>query len=89
MTEPTETPKINPHNLLNWLLLAGLLVAGFFCLRTSPKFAANLPQDAVVFSGPALQFLETGYLGANMVMCDDRRPTRPAVPLILASPPAG
>lgn len=65
---PASPPPNQPATELawgrsDWLLLAGLLIFGFFWLRTTPEFAANLPQDAADNCIPAVTFLERGHLG--------------------------
>lgn len=50
----------------DWVLLALLMVFGFFWLRTTPEFAANLPQDAADFAISAVNLLTEGRLGVTM-----------------------
>ena len=51
---------------IDLILLLVIMMGAFFYLRTTPEFAANLPQDAADFSIPSVTFLETGYLGVTM-----------------------
>lgn len=45
---------------LDAVLLVPVLVFAVFVFRAAPQFAASLPQDALSFSLPAINFLETG-----------------------------
>ena len=66
------------------MLLAPLLIASFIYLRSSPEFAANLPQDAVDFVVPALNFVERGSI-VTSCYGRDYGPAHPfGMPLLLA-----
>ena len=58
-------PAVLRKSLVDYLLLIALMLCAFFCLRTTPEFAANLPQDAGDFAAPAVNLIEKSQLSVN------------------------
>jgi len=76
----TEALGSGARRCIDYLLLTILLVTAWVFVPHSPKFAANLQQDAVEFVVPAINLLENGRL----LMVRYMHPSPPAHPIGLA-----